>query len=71
MNNNKEMLTTKKKIALLIPAHNTITDKWFYVWETPSERTISKEYDSRQEAINNRPEGYIYKDDGWNNIVFG
>jgi len=31
-----------------------------YVWETPSEKTLSKEFSTRSEALANRPDQNIY-----------
>lgn len=56
------------KTALLIPAHDTINNKWFYVWETPSERQLSIEFNTIEEALQNKPENYICRDDAWNLI---
>lgn len=56
------------KTVLLISAHDTINNKWFYVWETPSERQISIEFNTVAEALQNRPENYICRDDAWNII---
>jgi len=54
--------------ALLTPVHNTISDKWFYVWETPNEKTISKEFNTKEEALRNKPQHFKCRDDGWNLI---
>lgn len=53
------------KVALLIPCINLNTHREFYVWETPSEKTLSKEFDTIEEAIKNKPDSriYIYEDD--------
>jgi len=57
------------KIALLIPVTDTNTGKEFWTWMTPSEKVISKEFNTKKAAILEYPIGYTLKDDGWNNII--
>jgi len=56
------------KIALLIPWWKPGTDEEGYVWETPSERKLSGSFETREQALANRPAGYACMDDGWHQI---
>jgi len=49
-----------KKIALLIPWVNSTTKESGYVWETPSEKTLSPDYLTLSEALANKPDQNIY-----------
>jgi len=39
-----------------------------YIWQSPNEKDLSREYDTRDQALDNRPSGYKHLDDGWNGI---
>lgn len=56
------------KVALLTPVYSPMTDITSYIWETIKEITISKRYTTKFEAIKNKPQDYICKDDGWHNV---
>ena len=50
------------RIALLIPFTGS---KQGYVWQNAKEQDISPEYDTKEEALANRPDGCKCLDDGW------
>lgn len=57
-----------KPIALLVSWWNPSTKEEGYDWETPQEKIISN-HTTREEALANRPAGYIHLDvDGWTQI---
>ena len=53
------------RIALLIPFTGS---KQGYVWQNAKEQDISPEYDTRAEALANRPDGYKHLNDAWEEI---
>jgi hypothetical protein len=55
------------KKALLIP-FLTITGREGWQWVSPCEKDLSPEFDTRDEALSNRPEGFLSLDDGWQKI---
>ena len=57
------------KTALLIPYTDKNGDEG-YVWMTPSERIVSRDFVTREEALANRPnpEKYVCRDDGYTRI---
>lgn len=59
-----------KKTALLIPFINTNTKEEGYIWETPSENPLSKNFVNLEDALNNKPDQtlYVCKDDSYNLI---
>jgi hypothetical protein len=58
------------KTALLIPFRNINTGKDGFVWQTPSEKDLSIEFNAKNEALQNRPDSnsFVCRDDGWNII---
>jgi|WetSurMetagenome_2_1015567.scaffolds.fasta_scaffold80519_2 hypothetical protein len=56
------------KIALLIPFHNTITKANGWCWQTPSGIDLSIDFFEREDALGNRPNGYLCMDDGWGKL---
>lgn len=56
------------KRALLIPWLDTITGERGYTWETPSEISLSDDFDTMDQALANRPEGYTCLDDAYRPI---
>lgn len=53
------------KIALLIPFTGTYSG---WIWQNSQEQDISVEYNTREEALINRPTGYRCLNDGWQEI---
>ena len=54
------------KIALLVGFTSPTGGGW--VWTTTRERDISPGYETREEALENRPDGYRHMNDGWERI---
>ena len=48
------------RTALLIPFTNDRKKEEGYVWMTPSERIVSRDFATREEALANRPDQNIY-----------
>lgn len=57
------------KKALLIAVKDCNINKWFWVWSTPNEKDLTGLFATKNEAIANRPAGYIYCDDSHAKIV--
>lgn len=57
-----------KKIALLIPWSKPSTGEAGWQWQTPNERELSKDFETREEALKEPPKDYILLDDGWHRI---
>ena len=55
----------KMRKALLIPFTGA---KEGYVWQNTKEQDISPEYDTKEQALANRPDGYKCLDDGWQEV---
>lgn len=71
--NYKEILFTlpnnvPDKKAYLIPAYDTLNKIHKWVWEDDKEKDLTQSFESKEEAIKNRPEGYLYLDDGYHEI---
>ena len=55
------------KIALLISC-KLASGEWKYLWDSPQEIALSGFYDTKEEALVNRPAGYKCLNDGWQEI---
>ena len=56
------------KVALLIPVVDTRTGAALWIWQTPSERDLSRMYGSKAEAMAHKPTGRKALDDGYSAI---
>ncbi len=56
------------KTALLIPVLDTHTMAQQWIWETPSEHKLSQFYDTKEQALQNSPKGFLLLNDGYRPI---
>jgi len=57
----------RRPVALLIPCVDFYTRDTYYVWETPSEQTLTM-HRTREDALAHPPYGYRLLDDAWQPI---